>query len=55
MVLWTVDSFEIQKLCLLVGLISSTLGYLMGKYSQSQIISFLNWLLVDLPTKEAKH
>lgn len=39
--LWTVDSLEVQKLCLLVGLVSSTLGYIMGKYSQDQIVSFL--------------
>ncbi|WP_440947892.1 hypothetical protein ACSAZL_06505 [Methanosarcina sp. T3] len=52
MVLWTVDSFEIQKLCLLVGLVSCTLGYLMGKYSQDQIISFLKFIF---ETKEAKN
>ncbi|WP_156161224.1 hypothetical protein [Methanosarcina sp. 1.H.A.2.2] len=51
MVLWTVDSFEIQKLCLLVGLVSSTSGYIMGKFSQAQIISFLKFIF---ETKEVK-
>lgn len=52
MVLWTVDSFEIQKLCLLVGLFSCTFGYLMGKYSQAQIVSFLKFLF---DTREVKN
>jgi hypothetical protein len=52
MVLWTVDSFEIQKLCLLVGFASCTIGYLMGKYSQDQIITFFKFLFEP---QEAKH
>ncbi|WP_155398288.1 hypothetical protein [Methanosarcina barkeri] len=45
MILWTVDPFDIQKLCLLVGIFSATLGYLAGKYSQNQILSFLSSFL----------
>lgn len=52
MVLWTVDSLEVQKLCLLVGLFSCTFGYLMGKYSQAQIVSFVKSFF---DTTEAKH
>lgn len=52
MVLWTVDSFEIQKLCLLVGLISSTFGYLMGKYSQDQILAFVKFILYPQEAKD---
>lgn len=45
--LWTVDSFEIQKLCFLVGLVSATLGYILGSHSQDQISQFLNKFLPD--------
>lgn len=47
MVLWTVDSSKIQLLCLLVGLVSATLGYLVGSHSQDQITRFLNKPIVQ--------
>ena len=37
MVLWTVDSFEIQKLCLLVGLVSASLGFLLGSHTPAEV------------------
>lgn len=47
MVLWTVDSFEVEKLCLLVGLVSATLGYAIGSHSQDQIIRFFDKFLPE--------
>jgi hypothetical protein len=47
MVLWTVAPLEIQKLCLLIGLISATIGYLIGKSSPKQITKFFNKCLPE--------
>lgn len=47
MVLWTVQPFEIQKLCLLIGLISATIGFLIGSHSQDQIKTFFNKILPE--------
>jgi hypothetical protein len=47
MVLWTVEPLEIQKLCLLIGLISATIGYLIGSHSQAEVKNFFNKCLPE--------
>jgi len=47
MIYWTVQPIEIQKLCLLFGLISATIGYWFGSHSQDEIRAFLNKLLPE--------